>query len=189
MKNNYIKKIYFLILIYMENYYFSIILGILIIFSYIYVFSKIKSSNWLNHPLWLGISKNKVRLNTILIFLAAFSGLRIAYWGYEKKINNGLLTYNKGNMFHYIVITFLLGSLLWPWMLHFRNNKNKIFDWFVCISLWIVAISTILLIAGVYENNNTPDDVFFSVLILGVVCVLMDGVGWTSRYFIQNIKK
>lgn len=164
------------------------ILGISVLISY-YITFRDEKQNYMNSRFWLGLSKNNI-LALVVFQLLALIGAVIfftwinGYWG--KPPSNGLLVYNNGNVAKCLIWSFLLASMFWSFLAKKSLVTNELI--WVCLTvlvLCIAGISVIGLLAGAFENQDTPTLAFIGIIELASVVVLADAIGWNSL-FISN---
>tara|TARA_Y100000389_G_scaffold192619_1_gene220315 strand:+ start:1630 stop:2157 length:528 start_codon:yes stop_codon:yes gene_type:complete len=166
------------------------VLGIFILASNFYHFSG-SDTDWTTHPQWLGVKPQTATGISILLLLAAIGFIRLVWWAFMQdgttNISQGILSNFSGNLFNYLIFTFLVSSLLWSWILDFASDsENSMYHWFVCILLWICALSVLLIIVGLYQYDETPPSVMLGTLALGTVVCLND-IGWSARYIQKHL--
>lgn len=169
----------------------DIFLGLMVLFSYSHFLVKKWNFNgsYSEHPLWFNLHKNTINTIIVIQIMAMFSFMIIYYHIFvSKEIKKGILSYSVLNtQFKNVLIKFyFIFSFLWSMFVFYGHYKtSKIYKTFSVLSVIIVAICNILIIAGVFENNSSLPYILCS-LILGIVHILIDGIGWNAVY-IKNI--
>lgn len=170
----------------------DIILGISVLFSYSHFLVKKWNftGSYKEHPLWFNLNKNSIQMIIIFQLCAMISFLIIYHHIFlSDKIKEGILFYDLfGTKFKNILIKiYFICSFLWSVFVFYGHNKNSImYKTFSVICLVMVAICNILMIAGVFENNSSLLFILCS-LILGIVHVLIDGIGWNAVYIKNSL--
>lgn len=163
------------------------ILGSSVLVSYYMIFSNSEKS-YVDSRFWLGMPKHEVQIAVFLYQIPAALGfIRWMLWAYLTGADKGLLTYRFQGILarDWIVNATLVGSLIWPWTLPSHREQQQVSlasRYITGSSLWLSAVSTILLVGGTFEANNVPLLARFGLLSFATVIVLYDGVGWSARY-------
>lgn len=171
----------------MINLIIDIILGFCVLLSYSHFLVKKWNftGSYSDHPLWFNLNKNSIQVIIIIQLCAMISFLIIYHHIFlTDKIKEGILSYDLfGTKFKNILIKmYFICSFLWSVFVFYGHNKSSAtYKLFSVICLIMVAICNILIIAGVFENNSSLLFILCS-LILGIVHVLIDGIGWNAVY-------
>ena len=164
-----------------------LVFGILVLGSYGLIVQDVYKKNnsdayWLMSP--------KQRVPFYFFAIQAMAGFLIVMTHYLKKRNRpntGLLKH--GRVLEYVVAGILIFSMLWSIFVYLSVNRQKAHYRALCsFSLIAVAIFSILLLAGIFEDTDSSPFVRGGVLYFATVAVLVDCVGWNA-VFIQNAKK
>jgi len=186
----------------LEHSLFSL-LGFFVIFSYYLAIGdglglypwKGEYKNYFEHPGWFGLNTNTTKSITILQLFAAIGYLMFYIYISSTSPKRGILSYSlklnenfEIKVSKILIFCYLFFSSFWSFALH-RYHVNKTFLNLMlnCASLWIVALTVILFIAGVFEDNAKAIYVI-GVLFMGLINVLADGVGWTSTLILDYLE-
>ena len=173
---------------------FISLLGIAILFSYLLVFGNIgntfnidgNSYSYIDSPYWLGISKNNIYVIIGFQVLAAIGYIMWIIWlCTETNYGTSILRFRWVRSL--LVSSFLLSSALWPFSAYYYLISPSLSRSLLCCSsLWISALSVILMLAGTFEADS-PAYATIGILFLSTVVVLADGVGWSARCIQDSI--
>jgi hypothetical protein len=162
----------------------NVISAFLVLVSYSVVFKNEKS--YLESKYWLGINKTNVKVAVIFQVLALLGFLIFSTWLsgiWGERPQKGLLTYKNGNMGKILILVFLISSIFWAPLTKRAFTTNNLLDVILaCIPLWIAALATIGLVAGAFENPNTPYLAFIGIILFSIVIINLDGIGWSARF-------
>ena len=77
----------------------------------------------------------------------------------------------------------MIFSILWSVFIYLSVNKGgKIYKSLCSASLIVVAICSILLLAGTTTDHVAPAYVIAGIILFSTVTVLSDAVGWNARF-------
>lgn len=168
----------------------TIILSSLVIVSY-YLTFKDEKQNYSTSRFWLGLSKNNIKALIVLqlialvgaiIFFTWFSGL----WGDPP--TEGLFVYNDGKVAKYLIWMFLVSSVFWSYFAKKSLSTNEtLWVFLTVLVLCIAALSVVGLVAGAFENKDTPVLALVGILELAGVVVLTDAIGWNSLLISKHL--
>lgn len=162
----------------------SIVSAISVLISYYIVFKTEKS--YISSKYWLGIKETNVKICAVFQILALVGFMTFASWLnglWGEKPKKGLFTYNNGNMGRILILVFLISSVFWAPLTKRAFESKKLFPVILaCIPLWIAAIAAIGLVAGAFENPNTPWVAFLGIVLFSIVIINLDGIGWSARF-------
>ena len=159
-----------------------IILGIAVLLSYMPIFKDVKKGG--SDRYWIMAPKQRI-MYYVMIPLAAIGMIVFIHHYATKKATTGLLT--KKYALEIITALFLVASALWSLTLVAYNKTSKKAYKIGCsASLVVAAIASILMLAGTYEDNNSPPYVRISILALCITTVLNDAVGWNARFILHG---
>ena len=145
---------------------------------------------------WLGLPSNTRQWLYALMFLAAAGFCMVIYDYLNRDLPiDGLFARLDGYAFPIIIGIILLFSFLWSVfviLLSQQSNSTNLtsvestlaskgIGIATSVSLIIVAVATILLIAGQSERSDSTPQALLGAVLLGVVTVLVDGVAWDSK--------
>ena len=151
----------------------TILFGIGVILAYVFSMKGKGTGSYLSHPYWLGIPKGVVTMLTVFQCLAALGFLiAIGTWIIFPPIG-GIAS--EGNL-AWLVGLFIAFAIVWPIALRYEVH------WLVIVSLVGTAAGSILLLAGALEEDIPRWWVILGLLLLNLVTVLCDGVGWNAVY-------
>jgi hypothetical protein len=158
-----------------------IILAIGVLLSYYIVFGRLYDSSgysYYNHPFWFGLKESFVKI-IVFFQVLALIGFVVSntYWYNEPPVG-GIMSYN--NMLFYTLAAFFICSIIWPFAVYYKQRFISV------ISLVIVAIASILLLAGSIEESNNRLYVILGFFFLCIITVLGDAVVWNSNYISKN---
>jgi hypothetical protein len=155
----------------------TILGGIGVIASYIWVFSKNKG-NYVTHEYWYGLDESVVKLLIFFQVLAAIGFLMaILTWIIAPPVGGVL---DPWYALPTTLLFFFITAIIWPFATHFE------IEWLVVLSLIGTAICTIVLLAGSVEENNPRWWVVLGLMLLSIVTVLSDAIIWNANY-IRNV--
>lgn len=166
------------------------ILSSLVIFSYYLTFKDEKRS-YLKSRFWLGLSQQNVKALIILQLIALFGAIIFFTWFsglWGKPPSEGLFVYRDGKIAKYLIWTFLISSIFWSYLANMSLQTNKsIWVILTVLVLCVAALSVIGLVAGAFENKDTPVLALVGILELAGVVVLTDAIGWNSLLISNHI--
>lgn len=154
------------------------VLAICVLISYYIVFIKLFKSNktYINHEFWFGIDKTIVKILVFFQLLAVFGFIISVYNLIINIPNQGILS----KYLFEILFVFFISSIVWPFATFYKKHS------LVIVSLIFAAISSILLLAGSVEDNNSKWYVILGLFFLSIVTVLGDSVIWNANYIYKN---
>lgn len=160
------------------------VLSLSVLVSYYIVFTKLyksKGTSYFKHDFWFGLNEPLVKFLTFFQICAAV-GFVIAniYWLKEEPVG-GIM--GNSNVRFVTLALFFIFSAIWTFSVYYKKHFLTVF------SLVIVAISSILLLAGSIEEKNPRMPVIIGFFYLCVVTVLADGVIWNANYISKITKK
>jgi len=165
----------------LRKYKVNEFLGAFVLFSYYYNFRG--KGSYFESSYWKGIQRRNINMIASLQILAAVSAVYWSKWVRgDQRPTEGILTYKVANepMSEILMSTFIGSSSLWAWTL------DRV--WVNAVILWVAASSTILALAGTFENINSSPLAILSITFLNVTVVLHDAVGWTARSLYLHLR-
>ena len=159
-----------------------IFLALSVLISYYIVFVKLMPSSkpYNKHEFWFGMNSKFINFIIVFQILAALGFLISVINWFIKPPTDGILSHN--NILFIILSVFLIGSIGWPFLVYFKKHI------WVVISLILVAIASIVLLAGSVEDKNPRLHIMISMLFLCLITVLVDGVMWNATYIKSLLK-
>lgn len=164
---------------------FVMTLGIFLVISYaIILFNALGnyeiegSGSYLDSPYWLTTPRDTRIMIIVFQLLAGVGYLYWILWTASKNDFTGPLQYRYTKF--YVVTIFISSSALWPYFAYKYLVRPTIYrSIYASVPLWISALSVILMLAFTFEThaNLLPT---LSILLLSVVVVLFDGIGWSA---------
>lgn len=159
----------------------TIVLGLGVLASYIPMIMDIRKNN--NSKLYWGLDKQQRIPYYIFMILAVFGFLTFIVYYLDKnnKPKSGILS--KGYSLEILIGLVLVFSILWSVFVYYsvKNGKNS-FRILTVLTLAVVAISSLLLLAGTTMDKDSPPYVIAGILLFCLVTVLGDAVGWNARF-------
>lgn len=142
--------------------------------------SSAAGTSFFTNPYWLGLASDTVTVIVLLQMLAAVGAILWFIWlvtSPEKQFENTMLSTETNRIF--ILQLFLWSSVAWPFTAYlYLNDKSTTNAILACSPLWLAAVAVVLMIGATFESN-APPIALLSILFLGLVVVLCDGVGWS----------
>lgn len=158
--------------------------GLLVLLSYWLSLSV--GVSYTEHPLWLGQSGERIQLFIGLQLLAVLGFLLFTVSWIQTPPQTGIMSYNW--ILVMTMLIFMLGSSVWgPSAMYTLRTGSK---WSALITvgvLIIVAVSSILFIAGAVEDVTGKWHVIFGTLLLAMTTVLCDGVAWNAVFLQRQL--
>ena len=161
------------------------VLGLIVLLSYIPIAKEQLSGKY---DYWLGLSQNIQYVLYPLMFLAAIGFVTfIVQYLINNNFTTGLFSYNK------FIVPILIGILLvasigWSiCVMYYVRRPSTILKTFTSICLIVVAICSLLLLAGYTESQNPKWYVILGLIAFCVVTVLNDGIIWNSKMLTQKL--
>ena len=156
--------------------------GLLVLISYIPLIK-----NYC-HDMWVGIGEKHREVCYPLIVSATVGFIMFSYHFCQRErssFTKGI--FRKKFALETLVATILIFSALWSLFMYLSvvKKKGKISNVLTVLSLVIVAISSVILLAGVVEDGKCPNYVLAGVLGFCVTTVLIDAVAWNSNFIIR----
>jgi hypothetical protein len=149
----------------------SVLVSYYIVFKILY---KKSNKSYIDHDFWFGLDKNLVKIIIVFQLIALIGFITsVGYW-MNNSPQGGIMS--KGDVLFYTLLAFFIGSIIWPFAVYYKKHI------IVVLSLIIVAISSILLLAGSVEEKNVKVNVVIGFLFLCIVTVLLDAVVWNANY-------
>lgn len=164
------------------------VLGLFVLGSYVPLFRQHREQQY---DFWLGLpSAARPVLYTLMFFAAA--GFLAMVWDYVSRPlpTTGLFGKHK-SIFPVLIAVCLLASALWSiFTLQVSKSKTKssLKGWAAgaSTSLVVVALCSILFIAGQAERVDPSSAALIGSLFFGLTTILTDGVLWNSRLLLQT---
>ena len=159
----------------------TVVLGLAVLASYIPMIMDIRKNN--NSKLYWGLDKQQRIPYYVFMILAVFGFLTFImyYIDLENKPTSGILS--KGYTLEILVSLVLIFSILWSVFVYLSvKNGNKIYKILCASTLVVVAISSVLLLAGTTSDKDSPPYVIAGIILFCLVTVLADSVGWNARF-------
>lgn len=157
-----------------------IVLGLGVLGSYIpIILDSYKNSS---DPYWV-MNKSQRTPYYIFIILAVFGFLTFAlyYLNDENKPSSGILS--KNSNLEIIITSVLLFSILWSVFVYLSVTKgSKAYKVLCTISLFAVALSSVMLFIGIMQDKNAPAYVIAAIILFCTVTVLSDAIGWNTKF-------
>lgn len=139
------------------------------------------TSGYLDSHYWLNMPRDTIVGIIVMQVLAGIGFVIWVFWLAGKEdyvIEDSLLSTLEVRIT--IIQVFLWASTAWPFFTHyFMLQRTLARAILASIPLWIAATAIILLIGGTFEAR-APALPTLSILFLGNVVVLADGVGWAA---------
>lgn len=159
-----------------------LILGLCVLLSYIpIVQGSIKKGS--SDAYWFMAPKQRI-LYYVTIPIAALGMIAFSYYYINNSPSTGLFTHKYA--LEILLALFLVSSITWSLMLvsytEASKSKKMLFKVLCSASLVVAGISSLLLLAGSYEDDTSPPYVRIGILLLCVTTVLNDCVGWNARF-------
>lgn len=88
-----------------------------------------------------------------------------------------------------LVIVALLGSIMWSVVVFLsvtRYPTSRALKYLTSASLIVVAVASLLLLAGTFEDGVSPTYALAGIISFSCCTVLIDGVGWNSRWILRG---
>jgi hypothetical protein len=160
-----------------SSLWIACIFGILILGSYALILKDYK-----NHDYWVGIPSSSKSMFYVFWVIAAigFIWYILSYQLFDSK-QEGLFSY-KPWIRPLILSIVLFASLMWSICIYMYFNKRWSKVWTV-LTLIIVAIGTILLLAGEAESN-APWHRILGLMGFAMTTVLIDPIMWNARFIL-----
>lgn len=158
---------------------FIFAIGVLI--SYYVVFGKLYKSNksYSKHEFWFGMNQTVINILIYFQIIAAIGFIIAIFSWFKNPPKQGVMS--NENILFLTFLAFFTGSIIWPFAVYYKKH------WLVIISLIVVAIASILLLAGSVEDfSNNRWYITMGLFCLCIVTVLGDSVMWNANY-IKNI--
>lgn len=142
------------------------------------------SKSYLDSPFWLGVPTSTTRAVTGAQILAAGGFLALVssrlFDGSVRSPTTGLLRWLPS--FTLVVALLIAASTAWPYLARRALHSPSASSVAACVvSLVLAALAVILLVADTFESDTAPWYATLGALLLGLVVVLADGVGWSAR--------
>lgn len=160
-----------------------IVLGLCVLITYYIIFVRMYKSSqpYHKHELWFGMKPTLVcTIIPFQLFAAIGFLVSIISW-FNNPPESGLMS--KRHVLYITYVFFFIGSIIWPIAVY---TKHKIIT---VSSLVLVAITSILLLAGSIEEKNPRIHIVIGLIYVNIVTVLLDAVIWNANYITKNKKK
>ena len=170
-------------------------MGFFVLLTYILVIGNITHSfdlenpdSYFKSPWWVGITQENAIMITVFQGIAAISLVYWIWWVYSHNFKEG--PFCNQNIKNIVVYTFLLASLLWPFLAYpalkeYPKKTSTEKAILACIPLWISAIAMICGLAFTFESR-APILPTLSIVMASIVVVLFDGIGWSASLIYHN---
>lgn len=143
------------------------------------------STSYVRSPYWLGLPASTV-LPLIVLQVGALVGYVVwLFWVSLAPPTRGLLA--RPGWRHGLVLGFLAASAAWPYATHplvdalTKKERPALSTTLAsCASLWTAAACVIGLVGGTFEAQYASPWPTLGILLLALVVVLVDGVGWSA---------
>lgn len=157
-----------------------LVLGLGVLASYIPIVKDYK-----NHDYWVGISNSCKTMFYVFWAVAAlgFVWYIVSQLIWQTKDTDGLFSYRSW-IRPLILSIILIASIMWSLCIYMYFNKKWAKGWTVG-SLIVVAIGTILLLAGEAETN-APWHRILGLMCFAMTVVLIDPIMWNSKFILHN---
>ena len=162
------------------------VLGLIVLLSYIPIAKEQLAGKY---DYWVGFSQNIQYMLYPLMGLAAigFVTFIIQYLLNNNNFTSGLFSYHKF-IVPILVGILLLASICWSiCVMYYVRQPSIILKTLTSICLIVVAICSVLLLAGYTESQNPKWYVILGLIAFCVVTVLNDGVIWNSKMLTQKL--
>jgi hypothetical protein len=153
----------------------NLILGLCVFVSYGIVFLQLQPGAYINHPMWLGMSTPLIYTLVVFQILAAA--------GFVTAMINWVISSPTTGVFGdhpwllpATVAVFLAAATTWAPATFYKVH------WLVVGGLVVVAVASILLLAGAAEEIPQRWWIVAGLLLFNLVTVLADGVIWNAVY-------
>lgn len=152
-----------------------VVLGLLVLLSYLWVFLVLEPGNYFSHPYWLDLPR------AIIGILVAFQLLAVV--GFITAVTSWVITPPQGGLvgsssfaLPLILAVFLIFSLTWAPAVFYKKR------WLVVLSLVGTAMASIVLLVGSVEEDKPRWWIVCGFLLLCHVTVLTDAILWNAKY-------
>ena len=149
--------------------------GIGVFMSYLYTFAYLQPGSYLTHPMWLKLPTAVIIPFIILQLLAALGFLIGIFNWILNKPTSGVFKEHTW-LLTCVLCLFFIGAILWGPATYYEYRFVS------TLSLILVALASIMLLAGAAEEKPIKPFPLFGLMALCVVTVLVDGVIWNARY-------
>jgi hypothetical protein len=146
------------------------------------------SHSYLDSPYWLGLKRSNT---TVLVGLQVLAVIGYIVWLVDllsTPPTTGLL---KSSWWQLVsMCTFLIPWAVWPYATYYalQNPSNTSIVLLPCACLWLASLGVILMIGGTFQNESANPRSLLGILLLGLVVVLVDGVGWSAVAIQQSLR-
>ena len=173
-------------MIFNRNYIITISLfGIILLYSY-YYFLKDNNNNTLK--LWGSIKGNLLNIYYLSMIITAFGFISLLFY---LLYSNNFSKNDILKMFIYISMIILVSILWTPLALEYLKTKKDIYKYLTLFVLFLVALSTLLLLITLYNVNDTNNSKYIlykNIALIGmsyffIHVFLFDLILWSYHFF------
>ncbi len=165
----------------------NLIFGSLLLYTY---YEGLSSNPNIGMDFWGGVPHTLTSYIIYSMFISALGYFFFTYYLLFKVDENSILIFNKFNysIFIYIYTFILIPSCMWiDLTVNYIKVPNSFLWLIICLVLYMVGLSSILLLACLYNLKPSKSSLLYKISFIGCIfftfhTVILDGLLWTILF-------